>query len=131
MDSNTTEGVGRVAFVVGLSGQDMVDMHLEGSVRQSSDNDASHGTVGLGLNSTTLELASVRTEQYYLSQDSTGLVRAPVYADYKGYMPAGYNYVQRLEYGIDTGHTEFWGAWQFTPPSGTLPLGGLLGTVSV
>lgn len=96
-NNNTTDGVGRVSVVIGVV-EDAIDATCYGIAVNSSNVRAS---VGVGINST-----SANSAQYYGSHVPTA-TSGNLSANFKGYLSAGYNYIQRLEIS-GAGSTTTW-----------------------
>lgn len=120
-NANSTDGVGRFSYVVGLQ-EDTVKATRMGLVNNSG---APWAGVGIGIDSTSANSATMTCALVTIST-----VSAIPMAVYEGYPGLGFHYVQGLEISGATGTTTWYGdAGASGLPSSTAVLTGIMGTI--
>jgi hypothetical protein len=107
--ANTTVGQGRVQVVIGVQEGCMVHLEDLGTILCASyTTDNPVGSVGLGLNSTSVDSSQTRTAHASGMASLAGGVQSNLAAIANLYPVEGYNYIQRLEIGGGAGTTSFY-----------------------
>lgn len=100
-NNNTADGVGRFSFVIGVSEDLVLAVHLAAAY-----NDTSTVTTypGIALDSTTASNVSLQNAYVF-----TSMMRSHLMGHYSGNVAAGYHYLQKTERSTATGTTTWYG----------------------
>lgn len=96
-NADSTDGSGRFGVVIALQEGVLLEAEVTAQVQVTYSSGAARASAGIGINSTSANSATPKTNAVQSSAGDS--LQIPLIAKYKGYLPVGYNQVQRLEIG--------------------------------